>query len=849
MGDRFGSMAIGGAGGGSTYDDTAIKAELIKSGAVNQNVLELTKADGTKISIDVTSLSADIKATSGAYNTATKSIDITLSDNTKLSIPVSELLPVTTDNSIAGNGADTPLSIELSQDANNILVKGTDGKLLVTVPQGTKADILTGTDTVQKTFTPKDINESITELIAANPTKNDSTIVSIDLEKDDAGKLLTKITWKDKEGVETITTSTTPIEVSSSAPSLPAVNSLVELKALTPTNGEIRALATSDDIGVAISKLDYYYFTTNSPDGIMADNDTGSWFKIETGGSSKLDELTDIQPTATKTAGKTYDMVWDDTAKKYAMTERPNPQALHIFQGTGAGYPGRYVPSTQERTFRFITSILNDGFTVNSNNDVLTSTFDGRVMITLTATIAGVNGTGNGLLELKVGGQAVAVVNPVASADALPATVTWAGDISVGTQIVAILKSQAGEVRGWTPQLSITEVGKDFTASTHTHTNSAILNAIGEGTQPELVEGTDTVNNVWSAKTLSEGITKLATASPVIATIAKVVKHDVANTGCINGNPYFLLKELDYESALENPKVSLVTDRVQDSSMSLRVEGKLTYIGTVKFPVVTGREYRAVLTASFSRKDANGDIVLAPHTNEKVNVYVGVVCFDSDDRQQYPYNYPLYMSEIGILTQDLSIGDTTITYSANSPVFARANAGGYSRQVYGYKKQPNGDLCYVGQNGRVYDPHGYTKYGKYVGLGRFASKNSEVDNGDGTYTLTLTTPWDTVDLKVGDAVIRTQSGGFFSYWLSNVNMQLDNKFHKIESQWTPLHQTEYGTGVVGGSAGLIRNGTAYCKQMVQFNYAKYDENNVRVSNTDDIIGWYSNIRLEYRSIR
>ena len=103
----------------------------IVSGTMNGTDLELTKDDGTKVIIDITALLADVKAMSGHYDVATQSLVITLSDTNTFSIPVANLLPVLTDSSIEGNGSGDPLRIAVSADANNVLARGTDGKMFV----------------------------------------------------------------------------------------------------------------------------------------------------------------------------------------------------------------------------------------------------------------------------------------------------------------------------------------------------------------------------------------------------------------------------------------------------------------------------------------------------------------------------------------------------------------------------------------------------------------------------------------------------------------------------------------------------------------------------------------------
>ena len=106
--------------------------KYLVSGAIVGNDIVITMNDGQTVPIDVTALMADVMLTSGAYNATTQSIDLTLSNAQVVSVPVSALIPVATDNSIDGDGtAATPLKIVPSNDANNIVLIGTDGKLFV----------------------------------------------------------------------------------------------------------------------------------------------------------------------------------------------------------------------------------------------------------------------------------------------------------------------------------------------------------------------------------------------------------------------------------------------------------------------------------------------------------------------------------------------------------------------------------------------------------------------------------------------------------------------------------------------------------------------------------------------
>jgi hypothetical protein len=99
----------------------------IASGALIGTDFVLTKKDNTTITIDATAMLADVRVSSGVYNSTTKALDFTLSDSSVISVPVSALLPVTHDNTLSGNGSTTPLSVAISTTANNRLTTDANG--------------------------------------------------------------------------------------------------------------------------------------------------------------------------------------------------------------------------------------------------------------------------------------------------------------------------------------------------------------------------------------------------------------------------------------------------------------------------------------------------------------------------------------------------------------------------------------------------------------------------------------------------------------------------------------------------------------------------------------------------
>lgn len=170
--------------GASAGSDGGVFANQLISGALNAagDTLEFTMADGTIVSVDATALTADVRLTAGVYNAATESLDLTVSDGTTsstVSIPVAALLPVTTDDTIDGDGAATPLSVTPSTDAGNQLTLGTDGKLHVPAAAATTNTLVNdGTNTLTSTVNGVAASADIvnTNMLAAGATAG--TLVS-----------------------------------------------------------------------------------------------------------------------------------------------------------------------------------------------------------------------------------------------------------------------------------------------------------------------------------------------------------------------------------------------------------------------------------------------------------------------------------------------------------------------------------------------------------------------------------------------------------------------------------------------------------------------------------------------
>lgn len=342
----------------------------------------------------------------------------------------------------------------------------------------------------------------------------------------------------------------------------------------------------------------------------------------------------------------------------------------------------------------------------------------------------------------------------------------------------------------------------------------------------------------WNGTSLkftnAEGVTTDVLTASDIGTIAK------ASEGCINPNPYFLLEGYDYEDF--GPKHSFVSDIVSTNSKSMKwVGGAIGAIGTQKLPIVAGREYRAVCDVRFR---INGG---ADPDGRKVSYYLGVVSYDSDDWIIAPFHLPSRKkSKVAIVAVDAVAGDTSITVTGKLNMFDNGNNSGGIRHILLYLEQPNGDLCYVGQNGRVYEHLGYSRYLSYNSNGHY-SKNSIVDNGDGTLTIPLNFPLP-IDLPIGSGVKSARSGSTYSYWVASKQEKIDDRWHTYIGPWT-----EYSTTYSHGYDGVARNGTAYVKLLMLPSYGLHRSSGSTLGYVNNELptleAYYGTIALEWRDKR
>ena len=320
-------------------------------------------------------------------------------------------------------------------------------------------------------------------------------------------------------------------------------------------------------------------------------------------------------------------------------------------------------------------------------------------------------------------------------------------------------------------------------------------------------------------------------------TKAESISSALASKGCINSNPVFLLGEEDYQTYLNGTTRKLVKDVVHNASASLYVKGQGgDYKSSSSFVMLTDREYRAVLDMKFLDNNT-------PNNDKKVLWYVGIDSYDSDDLQIRHTMEPIDNTKYGVLTQDLSIGDMSITFStsqASGDIVFPNSGTGYNRNILGY--EANGaEYNYIGLNGRIYQHLAYSRWLLSHSSDGAYDNDSITDNGDGTYTLQLKYAWNAKDLKAGDAVLCSQDGGTYSYWLSDKTVA-DGKFHLSSSAWKEFKGDD--DSFTGGDETLARNGAVKMKAILLPNY-RLEENGATIS-ASDLEGWHAAIRLEWR---
>jgi hypothetical protein len=303
--------------------------------------------------------------------------------------------------------------------------------------------------------------------------------------------------------------------------------------------------------------------------------------------------------------------------------------------------------------------------------------------------------------------------------------------------------------------------------------------------------------------------------------------------GCVNINPFFELGSLDYEPYAENPIYGeIIQDDVYKYTNALSIKKHGTIIGTTKIPIVPGRDYRASIAMKVYT-DYNKSV----NPNEEVSIYVGVCCYDSDNNIIYPHNLPIAGAPWGELVEDFKQGDTYIKVKMTdgSPY----NGGvSHKRSFLLYRADDN--FSHIGNNGRIYDPRGYTRNYFYQAY----NINEVIDEGNDVYRINLKNAYDGSkgEYKIGDAFTNTRSGGSFNYWISNKKFVADGKWHTYSNNWR-----RYPKGYIDPAlyTQVVRNGTAYVRLLILPNYRYFKEDGTKTYdvNLETILG---QVALEWR---
>lgn len=306
--------------------------------------------------------------------------------------------------------------------------------------------------------------------------------------------------------------------------------------------------------------------------------------------------------------------------------------------------------------------------------------------------------------------------------------------------------------------------------------------------------------------------------------------------GCINPNPTFTLGDTDYTDYVDGTTRVVKHDRVDATAGAMWIEGKGgTMIGTNLLPVDITKEYRA--TVSIKSNTTGSDI--DPTKAYRTKMYIGVKCYDSDNRFIAYQASNIYNDTQTTLAQDLNIGDTSVTINTATDPFYDGSTN-HMRSIALHRLQPDGTQVYIGDNGRIYDPLGHTQWWKYG----IITEGSYVDNGDGTSTFQLASAWAVGNFVAGDAIRNCKGGGTYNYWISGLNTDSNlPDWHRYSSTW------EKTTDDVNDPTSRFRNGTAYCRMMTLLNYRLYEDGVIFTpTSTKNIQTSYSVLSLDWRHV-
>ena len=305
-------------------------------------------------------------------------------------------------------------------------------------------------------------------------------------------------------------------------------------------------------------------------------------------------------------------------------------------------------------------------------------------------------------------------------------------------------------------------------------------------------------------------------ASDVKYSDAKMSLVGKAGLGTLNPNPTFVLGVSDYEDWTgANANFNIVEDVVDNTAGSLHFVTTTyppVYLSDNMYPVNVEREYRASVSILLKMTGSGVD----PAKEYSSLFYLGVICYDSDKITIYPQHLTKTANTQTYLAQALLDGDTSIVVTDASNWYT--GTANHKHSILMHRKQSDGSYRYVGANGRRYDNLGMSKWNMYYGYTSGADKI--VDNGNGTWTITLRSPWALGGFAVGDAIRNNYGGGTYNYWVSSLRVTANpalDEFRRYQSAWRGKQTDQYNY------AGNFRNGTAFSRCMSLVNYLVYDK--------------------------
>jgi len=412
------------------------------------------------------------------------------------------------------------------------------------------------------------------------------------------------------------------------------------------------------------------------------------------------------------------------------------------------------------------------------------------------------------------------------------------------------------------PCISISLVNKEASVKWNYPSGGVISVSIGKVGDDKTVLEHEAWNDGWNIEVKDD--TDIVFQSEQPATLkAQEVRTDVqialiarAGLGTLNPNPTFFLGTADYENWLNlNPDYDVVEDVVNGTAGSLHFKIK-TYPPTLNsdnfYPVDLTKDYRAVISTKLNMTGPGVD----PIKEYKSYAYVGVTTYDSDKQVIRPETLTKEPNSQTYLAQPLNNGDTQVVVEDASGWY-RDDAG-HRHSLLLHPKQPDGSYRYTGVNGRKYDNLGYSRINMYYATILNGNITTDyVDNGDGTWTVKLRSPWTLGSFAVGDAIRNSLGGGTYNYWISALSVPANQEgWFDYTSPWlNGAILDQYNPG------GRFRNGTAFVTLMMLTNYKVFSRDKGSTvawtdlgHTTDGNAGtpniereqWYSVVALDWR---